>query len=104
MGLSPGPAGPINSIERGAGAPVVLLHGLGGNVGFWTAEIAALSDEFRVIAIDLRGSGALALLAQIFGAPAPPRITWNSPRTRTGRSRLGGRCTKPNAGSTVVRG
>jgi pimeloyl-ACP methyl ester carboxylesterase len=37
--------------------PVVLLHGLGGEVGFWTAEIESLARHFRVIAIEMRGSG-----------------------------------------------
>ncbi|MCU1420564.1 MAG: catD 3 [Microbacteriaceae bacterium] len=49
------PAGPVNRVEHGDGEPVVLLHGLGGDVGFWEAELAALSDRFRTIAIDLRG-------------------------------------------------
>ena len=51
------PAGPVNWVERGRGEPLVLLHGLGGDVGFWEAELAAFSDRFRTIAIDLRGSG-----------------------------------------------
>lgn len=30
-------------IERGQGMPVVLLHGLGGEVGFWTTETESLA-------------------------------------------------------------
>ena len=41
----------------GAGEPLVLLHGLGdSNIG-WRLVIGALSDEYDVIAIDLRGFG-----------------------------------------------
>lgn len=36
---------------------VVLLHGLGGDRTFWDATVAALDDDFDVIALDLRGSG-----------------------------------------------
>jgi pimeloyl-ACP methyl ester carboxylesterase len=48
----------INWTEAGAGECLVLLHGLGGDVGFWENETAALAPYFRVIAIDLRGSGS----------------------------------------------
>jgi 3-oxoadipate enol-lactonase len=56
-GLVNGPAGPVHWIRDGHGPPLVLLHGLGGDVEFWTAEISALHHAFDVIAIDLRGSG-----------------------------------------------
>jgi pimeloyl-ACP methyl ester carboxylesterase len=52
-----GTGGSVHWLERGQGMPVVLLHGLGGDIGFWTAEIEALAEHVRVIAIDLRGSG-----------------------------------------------
>lgn len=48
----------INWTEAGTGDCVVLLHGLGGDIGFWENEIGALAPHFRVIAVDLRGSGA----------------------------------------------
>src|SRR5690349_3136704 len=41
----------------GSGDPVVLVHGLGSYVGDWQAQIDALSREFQVVAIDLRGHG-----------------------------------------------
>lgn len=47
-----------NEAADDANAPcVVLLHGLGGDAGFWSAEQQALRSRFRVLAIDLRGSG-----------------------------------------------
>jgi 3-oxoadipate enol-lactonase len=45
--------------ERGAGAPVVLVHGLGGTAhDIWKLQLPELAAEFRVVAFDLRGSGA----------------------------------------------
>jgi 3-oxoadipate enol-lactonase len=43
--------------EHGSGDALVVLHGLGGDIGFWGAHLPAFADRFRVIAIDLRGSG-----------------------------------------------
>ena len=43
----------------GPGAPLVLLHGLMAHGGFFRAQ-ADLAEDFRVIAIDLRGHGASA--------------------------------------------
>jgi pimeloyl-[acyl-carrier protein] methyl ester esterase len=45
--------------DESAGTPVVLLHGLMAHGGFFAAQ-APLADEFRLIAIDLRGHGASA--------------------------------------------
>lgn len=55
------PSGQIHWVEAGPqhGAPaVVLLHGLGGDAGFWAAEQQSLARHFRVLAVDLRGSGS----------------------------------------------
>lgn len=41
----------------GTGDPVVLLHGLGSSVRDWEPQIAALSKQYRVVSIDLRGHG-----------------------------------------------
>ncbi|MFF6981366.1 alpha/beta fold hydrolase [Streptomyces sp. NPDC008343] len=57
MPFTEGPAGPVHWTADGNGEPVVLLHGLGGDAAFWEAEQRALADRFRVLAIDLRGSG-----------------------------------------------
>jgi 3-oxoadipate enol-lactonase len=43
--------------ERGEGMPVVLLHGFPFDHTIWAAQLAALSDGYRVIAPDLRGHG-----------------------------------------------
>jgi 3-oxoadipate enol-lactonase len=40
-----------------AGAPIVLIHGLGGNVRSWGATAAALGRARRVAVVELRGCG-----------------------------------------------
>lgn len=47
----------INWTSKGDGDVLVLLHGLGGDIGFWETELVRLSSRFQTIAIDLRGSG-----------------------------------------------
>lgn len=42
---------------RGSGPALVLLHGWGLNVRVWDGLAAALSDRFRIIAVDLPGHG-----------------------------------------------
>ncbi|MGV3635947.1 MAG: alpha/beta fold hydrolase [Pseudorhodoplanes sp.] len=42
---------------RGAGEPLVFLHGIGGNRTNWAAQLAALSDQFLCVAFDFRGYG-----------------------------------------------
>lgn len=41
----------------GEGLPIVLVHGLGGTSNVWNAQRAALSKYFRVVTLDLPGSG-----------------------------------------------
>ncbi len=48
----------MNSIERGSGRKLLLIHGLGGSIRSWDTIIDALSAERTVIAIDLPGHGA----------------------------------------------
>jgi pimeloyl-ACP methyl ester carboxylesterase len=44
-------------VDRGAGMPVVLVHGFPLDHSMWNAQIDALSQRARVIAPDLRGFG-----------------------------------------------
>lgn len=48
---------PINYESQGEGPPIVLVHGLGGTCNIWHAQRVTLSKYFRVIALDLSGSG-----------------------------------------------
>lgn len=63
------PGGRIAYDERGAGEPLVLLHGHPFDRSMWSPQLAALSDEFRVVAPDLPGYGDSALRAD----PMPMR-------------------------------
>lgn len=44
--------------EHGAGAPLLLVHGLGGNRGSWDTLVPLLGAQRRLIIIDLPGHGA----------------------------------------------
>lgn len=47
----------------GAGTPVLLLHGFGGNLEHWKALLPSLGRRFRVYAIDLPGFGRSGALS-----------------------------------------
>ena len=49
--------GTVVHTDVGSGAPVVLVHGLGGNWQNWLANIPALAAHHRVVALDLPGFG-----------------------------------------------
>ena len=49
--------GTIHVIERGAGRPVVLLHGVTLQAEVWAPLLHLLADRFRVLAVDVRGHG-----------------------------------------------
>ncbi len=44
--------------DRGAGRPIVFVHGWGGSGEVWDNQVLDLADRFRVITVDLRGHGA----------------------------------------------
>lgn len=43
--------------DAGDGFPVLLIHGLGGNLSFWANQAREFSRRFRTIRFDLRGHG-----------------------------------------------
>jgi pimeloyl-ACP methyl ester carboxylesterase len=47
----------LSTMEAGLGRPVLAIHGLGGTKGSFLPTLAALSDRFRVVAVDLPGFG-----------------------------------------------
>src|SRR5919206_3245948 len=47
----------LHYLEAGRGAPVVLLHGLGGDGSRWRPNIEALAKDFHVFALDQIGFG-----------------------------------------------
>jgi pimeloyl-ACP methyl ester carboxylesterase len=42
---------------KGAGPPVILIHGLGGSKRLWSRVVSDLAESFTVVTYDLRGSG-----------------------------------------------
>ncbi len=42
---------------HGEGEPLVLIMGYGGHIGWWFRQIPGLSQEYRVVAFDNRGTG-----------------------------------------------
>ena len=49
--------GTLSTLHAGTGDPIVALPGLGGTKVSFLPTVAALADEFRVIAVDLPGFG-----------------------------------------------
>jgi pimeloyl-ACP methyl ester carboxylesterase len=47
----------LSTVEAGDGPPVLAIHGLGATKGSFLPTVAALSERFRVIALDLPGFG-----------------------------------------------
>jgi len=43
--------------EKGAGVPLVLIHGYGASTYSWRDVFDPLSEKFRVVAVDLKGFG-----------------------------------------------
>lgn len=63
---------PIYVSERGAGPPVVLLHGNPDSSGVWDGVVSHLSANFRCITPQLeKPAEVAALLATHFASPAP---------------------------------
>ncbi|HXF50184.1 MAG TPA: alpha/beta fold hydrolase [Dehalococcoidia bacterium] len=49
--------GVLHYVERGAGEPLLLIHGLGASIFTFRRNIDGLARSFRVIAVDLAGFG-----------------------------------------------
>ncbi|MGB0910979.1 MAG: alpha/beta fold hydrolase [Nitrospirales bacterium] len=50
----------IAYLETGTGPPLILLHGFGGAIWNWEHQQLTLSSQYRVITLDLLGSGMSA--------------------------------------------
>lgn len=50
-------------VRRGTGAPVVLVHGVGLDLGMWDELVRALDGEFELIRYDMLGHGGTPLPA-----------------------------------------
>lgn len=49
----------------GDGAPILMIHGLGGTSNVWYAQCEVLARSFRVICPDLEGSGRSPLKGEL---------------------------------------
>lgn len=58
--------GLIHYRRQGRGAPLVLVHGVGSNLGGWDAVCERLEDAFDILRLDLRGHGASAPIEGAF--------------------------------------
>ncbi|MGH7905380.1 MAG: alpha/beta fold hydrolase [Candidatus Binataceae bacterium] len=47
----------INVWEEGRGAPLMLVHGIGLCSDVWINQVHAFAEQYRVLAVDLRGFG-----------------------------------------------
>lgn len=47
----------LHYLEKGTGEPLILLHGNGEDLTYFSEQIAFFSGKYRVIAIDTRGHG-----------------------------------------------
>ena len=43
--------------DHGDGFPIILIHGIGAKKETWVAQLKALSNKYKIIAIDVRGTG-----------------------------------------------
>lgn len=64
----------VRLLEAGTGAPVLLIHGVGMRAEAWGPQIAALSADYRVIAVDMPGHGESDLLPD--DAQLPDYVAW----------------------------
>lgn len=64
---------PLPHDRFGSGPPLVLLHGVMVDRGYWQPHLAALAERFDVIACDLPGHGAAPPLAASTSAAAIAR-------------------------------
>ena len=61
----------LNHDRRGNGEPLVLIHGIGGELEVWGGVVDRLAAEREVIALDLPGFGLSAVLPPGESADAP---------------------------------
>ena len=61
-------------VAKGAGEPLVLVHGVGLRLDAWAAQIEGLSATHRVIALDMPGHGGSASLPR--DAQLPDFVAW----------------------------
>ncbi|MBY5931500.1 alpha/beta hydrolase [Tateyamaria omphalii] len=64
----------VSMRDQGAGAPVVLIHGVGLQSAAWRPQISALAGTCRIIALDMPGHGGSGRLAA--GSTVADFVAW----------------------------
>ncbi len=65
--------GSIRVLERGAGRPLLLIHGITLQAGVWSPQFHMLADRYRVLAMDVRGHGGSRAGSDGFGRKVAAR-------------------------------
>jgi pimeloyl-ACP methyl ester carboxylesterase len=65
--------GTIHVIERGAGRPLLLVHGITLQAGVWAPQLNLMADRYRVLAMDVRGHGLSRAGSEGFGRSVAAR-------------------------------
>ncbi len=68
------PSGPVCFVRKGAGPPVLLLHGAPLSLLTWRNNIDALASELDVLAIDMKGFGMSYKSPGDYSPAAPARF------------------------------
>ncbi|KEJ90078.1 alpha/beta fold hydrolase [Sulfitobacter donghicola] len=66
--------GTLSYREVGQGAPIVLIHGVGMQSAAWAPQVETLSQQYRVIAVDMPGHGGSSPLPP--DTPLPAFVDW----------------------------
>lgn len=64
----------VSALDVGRGEPLLLIHGVGMNAHAWAPQIADLSHDYRVIAVDMPGHGGSSPLPR--GAGLKDYVAW----------------------------
>ncbi|MBC2835791.1 alpha/beta fold hydrolase [Paragemmobacter straminiformis] len=64
----------VAALDVGRGEPLLLIHGVGMNARAWAPQIADLSHDYRVIAVDMPGHGGSSPLPR--GAGLRDYVAW----------------------------
>jgi non-heme chloroperoxidase len=65
--------GRIHVVERGAGRPLLLIHGITLQARIWAPQLHLMADRYQVLAMDVRGHGTSRAGADGFGRRAAAR-------------------------------
>lgn len=65
--LAAADGGRIHVVERGAGRPLLLVHGITLQARIWAPQLNIMTDRYRVLAMDVRGHGLSTAGADGFG-------------------------------------